>query len=36
MIKNEIIVGLDVGTSFTKIAVGKCLREDTTPSIIAL
>jgi cell division protein FtsA len=36
MIQNEIIVGLDVGTSFTKIAVGKCLREDKTPSIIAL
>jgi cell division protein FtsA len=36
MIKNEIIVGLDVGTSFTKMAIGKKLREDKTPSIIAL
>lgn len=36
MSKNDIIVGLDIGTSLTKIAVGKYLREDTTPSIIAL
>lgn len=36
MVKNEIIVGLDVGTSFTKMAIGKRLREDKTPSIIAL
>jgi cell division protein FtsA len=36
MIKNEIIVGLDVGTSFTKMAIGKFLRDDKTPSIIAL
>jgi cell division protein FtsA len=36
MQKNEIIVGLDVGTYFTKIAIGKRLREDKTPSIIAL
>jgi|688.fasta_scaffold00955_8 cell division protein FtsA len=36
MTKNEIIVGLDVGTSFTKMAIGKRLREDKTPSIIAL
>jgi len=36
MTKNEIIVGLDIGTSLTKIAVGKHLREDKTPSIIAL
>lgn len=36
MIKSEIIVGLDVGTSLTKIAVGKYLRDDKTPSIIAL
>jgi len=36
MIKNEIIVGLDIGTSFTKMAIGKRLREDKNPSIIAL
>lgn len=36
MTKNEIIVGLDIGTSLTKMAVGKRLREDKTPSIIAL
>lgn len=36
MIQNEIIVGLDIGTSFTKMAIGKRLREDKTPSIIAL
>ena len=36
MAQNEIIVGLDVGTSFTKMAIGKRLREDKTPSIIAL
>ena len=36
MPKNEIIVGLDIGTSFTKMAIGKRLREDKTPSIIAL
>lgn len=36
MLKNEIIVGLDIGTSFTKMAIGKRLREDKTPSIIAL
>jgi cell division protein FtsA len=36
MSKNEIIVGLDVGTSLTKIAVGRRLREDKDPSIIAL
>lgn len=36
MTKSEIIVGLDVGTSLTKIAVGKYLRDDKTPSIIAL
>ncbi len=36
MTKNEIIVGLDIGTSFTKMAIGKRLREDKTPSIIAL
>lgn len=36
MTKNEIIVGLDVGTAFTKIAVAKRLREDKNPSIIAL
>ncbi len=36
MTQNEIIVGLDVGTSFTKMAIGKRLREDKTPSIIAL
>lgn len=36
MQKNEIIVGVDIGTSVTKIAVGKRLREDKTPSIIAL
>ncbi|MEY3470744.1 MAG: hypothetical protein RLZZ223_94 [Candidatus Parcubacteria bacterium] len=36
MTKSEIIVGIDVGTSLTKIAVGKYLRDDKTPSIIAL
>ena len=36
MVQNEIIVGLDIGTSFTKMAIGKRLREDKTPSIIAL
>jgi len=36
MTKNEIIVGLDIGTSFTKMAIGKRLREDKNPSIIAL
>lgn len=36
MTKNEIIVGLDIGTSFTKVAIGKRLREDKSPSIIAL
>jgi cell division protein FtsA len=36
MAQNEIIVGLDIGTSFTKMAIGKRLREDKTPSIIAL
>ncbi|MEX0596202.1 MAG: cell division protein FtsA [Candidatus Paceibacterota bacterium] len=33
---NEIIVGLDIGTSLTKVAIGKRLRDDKTPSIIAL
>jgi len=36
MDQNEIIVGLDVGTSFTKMAIGKRLRGDKNPSIIAL
>ncbi len=36
MSQDAIIVGLDVGTSLTKIAVGKRLREDQNPSIIAL
>jgi cell division protein FtsA len=36
MAQNKIIIGLDVGTSFTKMAIGKRLREDKTPSIIAL
>ena len=36
MTKNPIVVGLDVGTYFTKIAVAKKLREEKEPSIIAL
>ncbi len=36
MVKPQLVVGLDVGTYLTKIAVAKQLRPDKEPSVIAL
>ena len=36
MSKEPIVVGLDVGTYLTKLAVAKKMREDKPPAVIAL